>query len=530
MRKFLKILLLMMLFTIAFVNTAFAGENSYIISRELVYESTRKTQLPSGFVEIFIGDTNFVQYQKDNEIVITPTPDEVREDEYGNRYAYFDLSGLYPGEKFKVTIKRDVEIEKFIVDIPARTDSLVNEENKIYLQPAKRIDSDEPEIIAKAKEITEGLSTDYKKAQAIFEYVNVNMSYDVSDAYANKGALSAFESMKGVCEEFTTLFVTFCRAVDIPTRAVEGYKIENIYSGDEISGDAIIIDRNLENHVWAEIYLDGFGWVPVEPTIIYTINGERAPYFNSFCKLEKAEYVAMGIYNFDKANRRIKGVNEVKFVEEIILKDDISPEKQNTFLDIASVDWAKDDIQTLYGKGIVEGYSAFEYGPENKISRIEFICMLSRMLEYYDTQAVSGGMVYYYQDYDKKHWSKDEYDYLMRCYQVRKPSDRSAMGFDTITDIFGIGNFYMNKAITRAEAVALMDIFLDNISDSSISFSDVKWSTNFQSSILKAASNGLINGYPDGTYKPNNPITRAEMAVILGRYISGNIYRVENFD
>ena len=202
----------------------------------------------------------------------------------------------------------------------------------------------------------------------------------------------------------------------------------------------------------------------------------------------------------------------------------IQTEKQNTFTDINSVEWAKDDIQTLYSKGIVEGYSDFEYGPENKISRIEFICMLSRMLEYYGTQAAEGGMVYYYQDYDKKHWSKDEYDYLLRCYQVRNPGDRSAMGFDSIIEVFGVGNFYMNKAITRAEVVALMDIFLDEVYDSSISFSDVKWSTNFRDSIMKAASNGLINGYPDGTYKPNNPITRAEMAVILGRYISGNVY------
>ena len=98
------------------------------------------------------------------------------------------------------------------------------------------------------------------------------------------------------------------------------------------------------------------------------------------------------------------------------------------------------------------------------------------------------------------------------------------MGFETIANVFGAGNMYMNKAITRAEVVALMDIFLDDISDSSISFSDVKWSTNFRSSIMKAASNGLINGYPDGTYRPNNAITRAEMAVILGRYISGNVY------
>lgn len=524
MKKFSKMILLTLTLIATLATSVFAGENDYIVSKELVYESVRNTVLPSGFVEILVGNTNFVQYQKDNEIVITPMPDEMREDEFGNLYAYFDLSGLLPGQKFKVTIKRDCEVENFEMDIPTRSDSVINDETEMFLEPSYRIESDEPEIIAKAKEITEGISTDYKKAQAIFEYVNVNMSYDTSEAYANQGALSAFKNMKGVCEEFTTLFIALCRAIDIPSRAIEGYKIEDVYSSGDNSGD--IIGKNLVNHVWAEIYLDGYGWVPVEPTVIYLLNGERAPYFNSFCRLEKPEYVAIGIYNFEKANRRMRGVDETKYVEKITPKDEILPERKNTFTDIGSVAWAQDNIQSLYAKGIVEGYSAFEYGPENKISRIEFICMLSRLLKYYDTQAAEGGMVYYYQDYDKNHWSVDEYDYLLRCYQTRNPSDRSAMGFDEIIKVFGVGNFYMNKAITRAEAVALMDLFLDDVSDSSISFSDVKWSTNFRNSIMKAAANGLINGYPDGTYRPNSPITRAEMAVILGRYISANVYGI----
>lgn len=527
MKKFSKVLFFTLILIGTLTNIVFAGENDYIVSKEMVYESTRKTALPSGFIEVLVGNKNFVQYQKDNEIVITPMPDEMREDEYGNLYAYYDVTGLLPDQKFKITLKRDCEVDNFQKDIPARSDSVINEETKMYLEPSTRIESDEPEIIAKAKEITEGMSTDYKKAQAIFEYVNVNMSYDTSSAYANQGALSAFKNMKGVCEEFTTLFIAFCRAVDIPSRAIEGYKIENVYGSGDYSGDPdVIVGKKLVNHVWAEIYLDGYGWVPVEPTIIYTVNGERTAYLNSFCKLEKAEYIAVGVYNFEKANRRIKGVNEIEYKETVMLKDEVQPEKKNTFLDIGDFDWASEDIQNLYSKGIVEGYSASEYGPDNKISRIEFICMLSRLLEYYETQAAEGGLVYYYGDYPTNHWSKEEYDYLLRCYQTVNPGDKSAMGFESIVSVFGAGNMYMNKAITRGEVVALMDLFLDDVYDYSISFSDVKSTTNFRSSILKAASNGLITGYPDGTYKPNNPITRAEMAVVLGRYISTNVYTI----
>lgn len=47
-------------------------------------------------------------------------------------------------------------------------------------------------------------------------------------------------------------------------------------------------------------------------------------------------------------------------------------------------------------------------------------------------------------------------------------------------------------------------------------FSDIKgnWAHD---TILKAKELGLMNGYPDGTFKPDKPVTRAEMAVILVR-------------
>ena len=150
--------------------------------------------------------------------------------------------------------------------------------------------------------------------------------------------------------------------------------------------------------------------------------------------------------------------------------------------------------------------------------------MLSRLLKYYDTQAAEKGMVYYYQDYDKTHYSKADYDYLMKCFAILDDaSDISALGFNQITNVFGTGRLNMNKPITRAEVVALLDAFIGDIDIEDASFKDI-WNSNFRYSILKAYSSGLINGYPDGTFRPNNPITRAEMAVILDRYIKGKIY------
>lgn len=517
MRKLGKISFILFLMLIVFTGTIFASTEEYVVTKEFVYESTKTVPLTSGFVEILIGKSDFVQYQDDEGIMINPAPDEFREDEFGNVYAYFSLKGLRPKQQFNITIKRNATVSSYDELIPTRTNSVINTETSVFLSPAERIDSDDPELIAKAKEVTENETTDYKKAQAIFEYVNVNMSYDESSSFANKGSLSALKNMKGVCEEFTTLFVAMCRAVDVPARAIEGYRVEDDFSGDTLLGKKLI------NHVWAEIYLEDYGWVPVEPTIIYLVNGQRKAYLDSFCRLKDPEYIAIGIYNYEQANRRMVNVKETKFVESVLLSEDIEPEVQNSFSDLAGYDWAKDDIQSLYAKKIVTGYSETEYGPSRNISRIEFIAMLSRLLKYYDTLGTTGGNVYYYPDYNENHWSKNDYDYLMRCYNLLVPSDIASIGYDAITDIFGVGSLNKDKAITRAEAVAMMDLFLDDVSDQ-ISFIDVSWSTRFRSSIIKAYANGLINGYPDGSFKPENPISRAEMAAIFNRYITGKIY------
>lgn len=60
----------------------------------------------------------------------------------------------------------------------------------------------------------------------------------------------------GVCDEFSTLFIGLCRSLGLPARYVSGYSSdnENLY-------------RKLETgHAWAEVWVPGGGWLPVDPT------------------------------------------------------------------------------------------------------------------------------------------------------------------------------------------------------------------------------------------------------------------------
>ena len=75
--------------------------------------------------------------------------------------------------------------------------------------------------------------------------------------------------------------------------------------------------------------------------------------------------------------------------------------------------------------------------------------------------------------------------------------------------------------ITRAEVTAILARLTENSSLANFvaRFSDVKAFDWFSDSIMKLSAKDIITGYPDGTFKPNKSITRAEFAAIVSKYI-----------
>ena len=81
------------------------------------------------------------------------------------------------------------------------------------------------------------------------------------------------------------------------------------------------------------------------------------------------------------------------------------------------------------------------------------------------------------------------------------------------------GTFAPNAPITRAEFAAIAARFDDKNTDTSSKFTDIAshWAKN---EIGIAANKGWINGYPDGTFRPNQYITRAESMTLVNRVLN----------
>ena len=90
------------------------------------------------------------------------------------------------------------------------------------------------------------------------------------------------------------------------------------------------------------------------------------------------------------------------------------------------------------------------------------------------------------------------------------------------------GTFKPDRAVTRAEFAAMINKALGNNETASISFHDVPSSEWYYSDIAKAVAAAYVSGYNDSSFKPGSAITREEAAVIIARIVpsygvSGNL-------
>jgi len=146
-----------------------------------------------------------------------------------------------------------------------------------YLLPEEGIESDHPSISNRAYQVIGDSRNSYEITRLLFSFVNNHMKYDLSVG-ERRGALQALNSGRGACQDYADLYVALCRAVGVPARLIYGIRYNTEEHGDLISR------RNVtdKHHVWTEVYLEPYQWVPVEPTYSYTLNGRKTISFDYY--------------------------------------------------------------------------------------------------------------------------------------------------------------------------------------------------------------------------------------------------------
>lgn len=175
--------------------------------------------------------------------------------EYGNRIAHFTTNGHIP-KKLNVALNLDVvRFEQDGLNNNHQPESNDHPGNiSRYLQPDILVPID-GQVKAEALQVVNDSLTPFQKIEAIYHHLFETMKYDKSGVGWGKGdALYACESRQGNCTDIHSLFIGMARSLGIPSRFIMGFPLPEEKTESAIAG----------YHCWAEFYIDGQGWVPVD--------------------------------------------------------------------------------------------------------------------------------------------------------------------------------------------------------------------------------------------------------------------------
>ncbi|PWW31257.1 N-acetylmuramoyl-L-alanine amidase [Cytobacillus oceanisediminis] len=167
------------------------------------------------------------------------------------------------------------------------------------------------------------------------------------------------------------------------------------------------------------------------------------------------------------------------------------------------------EINYLLDRKVITGYPDQTFRPEVNVTREEAATMIGRAMGLNGQQRTTS-----FSDVPQSSYASG---YI-----------QSAVEKGILTG-YSDGTFRPENKMTRGEMAYLLKRAFNLSSTSYVFFSDVAKSGTQYTAINTVVTAGLANGYPDGSYRPNNPINRAEFAVLVARGLNPT-YRVSSAD
>jgi transglutaminase-like putative cysteine protease len=193
--------------------------------------------------------------------------EEVRDPRHGNAAARFEL----PASGGRVTVRFTVERWERAADLAGATGQPAPSGYAPQLQPDTFVPLDD-RVRRIAGDVTARAKTPLDQARAVYAYVLSTMRYEKpagpKEGWGKGDILWACDRKYGNCTDFHALFIGLLRASGVPARFQVGYSVPSDGAATELAG----------YHCWADFYLDGVGWVPVDASEAWK-HPDRRDYF-----------------------------------------------------------------------------------------------------------------------------------------------------------------------------------------------------------------------------------------------------------
>lgn len=184
-------------------------------------------------------------------------PDGKHTDQWGQDVSHFRKTGMKPGERFISQMHVRAKIYDVMYHLfPEKVGSLKTiptEIRKRFLVDDDKYRLQDPVIQKAVKEAVGAADNPYWIARNIYDYLREKLFYkriggwDIAPTVLQRGS--------GSCSEYTFVYIAMCRAAGLPARFAGSVVVR----GEDASFDFVY-------HRWVEVYLPGYGWVPVDPS------------------------------------------------------------------------------------------------------------------------------------------------------------------------------------------------------------------------------------------------------------------------
>lgn len=179
----------------------------------------------------------------------------------------------------ELTVVSTVETQSRAADLSAPRQTLLTPEDRArYTAPTHLIPTDGI-VRETALSVVEGIEDPVLKARLLYDWVVESTERNPETRGCGLGDIATMlhqGDLTGKCADLNALYVGLARSVDLPARDLYGLRVAPSEFGYKSLGAGSATVTKAQ-HCRAEVYLDGFGWVPVDPADVRKVVLEEPP-------------------------------------------------------------------------------------------------------------------------------------------------------------------------------------------------------------------------------------------------------------
>jgi transglutaminase-like putative cysteine protease len=175
--------------------------------------------------------------------------------------------------------------------------------NTAYIQSSAQLPADDSRILNQSAAITNRERNPYIKAQRIYEWMTAGNF--VWESQSGGDIFSALETKRIDPCLAALLYCTLLRSAGVPCQPVAG----------------VLVSRNRQtmNHYWAEFWIDGFGWIPVDPAMgagavpaLFSVNVDQPRFYFGNIDSQRIAF-SRGFFNLSPMDPRGRTATQSRF-------------------------------------------------------------------------------------------------------------------------------------------------------------------------------------------------------------------------